>query len=126
MTMESKSFFKIINSNINKIDNLIYDFLNFSKYEGFKILNLSYIKADDLINETLFGLTLLINNKNAKIHTNFILSDENNYLYIDVEKIKLVMKNLIENALLYSSKKPEISVEILEDENNYIFKIADN
>ena len=121
-----KSFFKIINSNINKIDNLIYDFLNFSKYEGFKILNLSYIKADDLINETLFGLTLLINNKNAKIHTNFILSDENNYLYIDVEKIKLVMKNLIENALLYSSKKPEISVEILEDENNYIFKIADN
>lgn len=121
-----KNFFKIINSNINKIDNLIYDFLNYSKYEGFKILNLSYIKAEELINETLFGLTLLINNKNAKIQTNFILFDENHYIYIDVEKIKLVMKNLIENALIYSSKKPEINIEILEDENSYIFKISDN
>lgn len=121
-----KNFFKIINSNINKIDNLIYDFLNYSKYEGFKILNLSYIKAEELINETLFGLTLLINNKNAKIQTNFMLFDENNYIYIDVEKIKLVMKNLIENALIYSSKKPEINIEILEDENSYIFKISDN
>ena len=121
-----KNFFKIINSNINKIDNLIYDFLNYSKYEGFKILNLSYIKAEELINETLFGLTLLINNKNAKIHTNFMLFDENNYIYIDVEKIKLVMKNLIENALIYSSKKPEINIEILEDESSYMFKISDN
>ena len=121
-----KNFFKIINSNINKIDNLIYDFLNYSKYEGFKILNLSYIKAEELINETLFGLTLLINNKNAKIQTNFMLFDENHYIYIDVEKIKLVMKNLIENALIYSSKKPEINIEILEDENSYIFKISDN
>ena len=121
-----KNFFKIINSNINKIDNLIYDFLNYSKYEGFKILNLSYIKAEELINETLFGLTLLINNKNAKIQTNFMLFDENNYIYIDVEKIKLIMKNLIENALIYSSKKPEINIEILEDENSYIFKISDN
>ena len=121
-----KNFFKIINSNINKIDNLIYDFLNYSKYEGFKILNLSYIKAEELINETLFGLTLLINNKNAKIQSNFMLFDENNYIYIDVEKIKLVMKNLIENALIYSSKKPEINIEILEDENSYVFKISDN
>ena len=121
-----KNFFKIINSNINKIDNLIYDFLNYSKYEGFKILNLSYIKAEELINETLFGLTLLINNKNAKIQTNVMLFDENHYIYIDVEKIKLVMKNLIENALIYSSKKPEINIEILEDENSYIFKISDN
>ena len=130
-TIENKdenveNFFKIINSNINKIDNLIYDFLNYSKYEGFKILNLSYIKADELINETLFGLTLLINNKNAKIQTNFMLFDENNYIYIDVEKVKLIMKNLIENALIYSSKKPEINIEILEDENSYIFKISDN
>ena len=121
-----KNFFKIINSNINKIDNLIYDFLNYSKYEGFKILNLSYIKAEELINETLFGLTLLINNKNAKIQTNFMLFDENHYIYIDVEKVKLIMKNLIENALIYSSKKPEINIEILEDESSYMFKISDN
>ena len=26
----------------------------------------------------------------------------------------------------YSSKKPEINIEILEDENSYIFKISDN
>ncbi len=121
-----KTFFKIINSNINKIDNLIYDFLNYSKFEGFKILNLSYIKADELINETLFGLTLLTNNKNAKIQTNFDLFDENNYIYIDAEKIKLVMKNLIENALIYSSEKPEINVEIAEDNDTYTFRIADN
>ncbi|MCP1224116.1 cell wall metabolism sensor histidine kinase WalK [Sebaldella sp. S0638] len=121
-----KTFFKIINSNINKIDNLIYDFLNYSKFEGFKILNLSYIKADELINETLFGLTLLINNKNAKIQTNFDLFDENNYIYIDAEKIKLVMKNLIENALIYSSEKPEINVEIAENNDTYTFRIADN
>ena len=55
-----------------------------------------------------------------------MLFDENHYIYIDVEKIKLVMKNLIENALIYSSKKPEINIEILEDENSYIFKISDN
>ena len=121
-----KTFFKIINSNINKIDNLIYDFLNYSKFEGFKILNLSYIKADELISETLFGLTLLTNNKNAKIQTNFDLFDENNYIYIDAEKIKLVMKNLIENALIYSSEKPEINVEIAEDNDTYTFRIADN
>lgn len=120
------SFFKIINSNINKIDNLIYDFLNYSKYEGFKILNLSYIKSDDLINEVLFGLTLLISNKNAKINTSFSLFDKNDYIYIDVEKIKLVIKNLLENALVYSSQKPEIDIDILEDNDTYTFKITDN
>lgn len=122
----TKNFFKIINSNINKIDNLIYDFLNFSKYEGFKILNLSYIKADEFINDILFGLTLLINNKNAKIKTKFTLLDKGDFIYIDIEKIKLVIKNLVENSLIYSSEDPEINIEITENPDNYTFSISDN
>ncbi len=122
----SEHFFKIINSNIHKIENLLHDFLNYSKYEGSKILNLTHVKAEELINDILLSLTLLIKNKKADIETNFMLFDENHYLHIDSDKIKLVIKNLVENALIYSSKEPEINIEIIEDEETYTFRISDN
>ena len=122
----TEHFFKIINSNINKLDNLLHDFLNYSKYEGSKILNLTHTKAEDLVSEVLLSLSLLIINKEARIETNYILFDESHYMYIDSEKIKLVIKNIIENALIYSSEKPKINIEIIEDQKAYTFKISDN
>ncbi len=53
--------------------------------------------------------------------------DENNYIRVDFDKITMILKNLIENGIIYNkSETPEIKVKISEGQDRYNFSVSDN
>ena len=69
----------------------------------------------------------LIEKKKAKIIPTYIVKDSNYYISIDSEKIKTLLKNLIENAIIYNDKEsPEIYVVVEEGLNFIKYKVKDN
>ncbi|MBP9538534.1 MAG: HAMP domain-containing histidine kinase, partial [Leptotrichiaceae bacterium] len=107
--LELSSFFKIIYSNVSKIEALIHDFLEYSKYESSKILNKTSIDVNTFLNDVLNESRYLIKSKNSLITTDFSKLKSNNII-IDRERIAVILKNIIENAIIYNNKQPEIKI----------------
>ena len=78
--LELSSFFKIIYSNVSKIEGLIHDFLEYSKYESSKILNKTSIDVNTFLNDVLNESRYLIESKNPLITTYFSKLKSNNIL----------------------------------------------
>ncbi|MGM0508065.1 MAG: ATP-binding protein [Fusobacteriota bacterium] len=121
----SEKFMSIIDRNIKKMENLLEDFLNISKIENSKILNIYPVEVEVLLKEVFEDLSILIQKNDVKIKKEIKLRE--NYIKIDKKKIQTVLKNILENGIHYNnSKKAEIKISITEDNRNYIFKISDN
>ncbi len=125
--LELSSFFKIIYSNVSKIEGLIHDFLEYSKYESSKILNKTSIDVNTFLNDVLNESKYLIKSKNSLITTDFSKLKSNNII-IDRERIAVILKNIIENAIIYNNKQPEIKISFADSDINdcYSVIISDN
>ena len=125
--LELSSFFKIIYSNVSKIEVLIHDFLEYSKYESSKILNKTSIDVNTFLNDVLNESKYLIKSKNSLITTDFSKLKSNNII-IDRERIAVILKNIIENAIIYNNKQPEIKISFADSDINdcYSVIISDN
>ena len=125
--LELSSFFKIIYSNVSKIEGLIHDFLEYSKYESSKILNKTSIDVNTFLNDVLNESKYLIKSKNSLITTDFSKLKSNNII-IDRERIAVILKNIIENAIIYNNKQPEIKISFADSDINdcYSITISDN
>ena len=123
--LDLSSFFKIIYSNISKIEALIHDFLEYSKYESSKILNKSSVDINSLLNEIFLEMDFLIKSKNVLFNidsTNL----KSTIINIDKDKVKVILKNIIENAIIYNKKNPEININFSDSSNYYLIAIKDN
>ncbi|MGL4391878.1 MAG: sensor histidine kinase [Fusobacteriaceae bacterium] len=122
-------FLNIIYKNINKLENLISDFLNLVKIENNSFLNIQDIKISKIKNSLTENLNGLIKNKNAKInfHGKFSKEYSEEIIKIDFDKIILILKNLVENGIIYNiNQSPEINITFLEEEGKYKFIVSDN
>jgi two-component system phosphate regulon sensor histidine kinase PhoR len=45
---------------------------------------------------------------------------------IDLDKVILILKNLIENAIIYNKNTPEILVSVKEQFDRYVISVKDN
>ena len=48
------------------------------------------------------------------------------YITIDSDKVFSILKNLVENAIIYSNEEPKIKINLKEEEKKYIFSVSDN
>ena len=72
-------------------------------------------------------MEMLLKKKNASIEYEIDVLDENNYIRVDFDKITMILKNLIENGIIYNkSENPEIKVKISEGQDRYKFSVSDN
>ena len=121
-----KNFFEIIRSNVEKLENITMDFLNISKIESSKIINLAPVPFERVKDEVEKILNGKVKKSGAVIEYNLDLKDENNYMNIDFEKTVTVLKNLIENGIIYNNKVPHITVSIKEEDDRYRVSVKDN
>ncbi len=120
-------FFDIINKNISKMENMLIDFLNISKLEHSKMLNVYMVNEQKLFENVESTLRSLIEEKKAVIEKEVKLKNSYGFMEIDFEKISVLLKNLVENAMIYNNKRPKIKISLTEEENNgYIIKVEDN
>lgn len=122
-----KNFIGIVNRNIDKLEAIIGDFLNFQRIEANKIVSAYPTDIRLLTDKVIEGMDKIIEKKNAVIVKNYFVKDVNCFINIDGDKIKTLLKNLLENAIIYNDKeKPEINVVVEESRDFITFKVKDN
>ncbi len=122
-----KQFVKTIKNNIDKLENIIIDFLNITKIENSNLLHIEKIEVERLKKELETMLSERIKTSEAKIVYSFNLLDKERKIKVDLEKLLTILKNLVENAIIYKSDKiPEIEISIIETRNKYKIGVKDN
>ena len=87
-------------------------------------LKLNKFVISDLVNKINNDYKLDLENNNIKLEVITKLNDE--VIYIDGLKLKRIFSNLISNSIRYITSNGKITIEILKDDKDYIFKIKDN
>ena len=122
-----EKFLNVIKGNVEKLENIVLDFLNISKIENSNILNITQVSIDKIKNNIQATMEILLKKKNASIEYQVDVIDENNYIRADFDKITMILKNLIENGIIYNkSENPKIIVKITEGQDRYNFSVSDN
>ncbi len=122
-----KSFLRVVQKNIEKMENVIGDFLNLQKLENSKVLSKYPTNIKALFDEVLEGMTSIINGQNIKVSFKENMFSKDGFVNLDKEKIKIVVKNLIENAIIYNDKEEKYIEVGVEESRRYLrFSIKDN
>ena len=118
--------YKKVVSNISKqtdlMSNIIEDMLMLSRLENFKESQDLEINLKEKINEILELMRPLIIKKNISIITNC----ENIKYNADPMDIMKLLKNIIENAVIYSKNNSKIEINLLRTNKMIIFIVKDN
>ena len=122
-----KKFLNTIKTNVERLENIVLDFLNISQIENSNLVNISQVAVEKIKKELLEILSGKINEKGAKVDFLFNLTDGRDYLKVDSEKIFMILKNLIENGIIYNkNSEPEVIVKVDEKGDRYNISVEDN
>ncbi|WP_299527208.1 PAS domain S-box protein [uncultured Lutibacter sp.] len=121
---EAQEFLKNIRTGTLQMNHLIEDLLAYSRLERqeFEIRN---IALQPLINDLLVLLSGEIKEFNIQIKTSF---SEDFMLLADNNGLKLVLRNLLDNAIKFSSKgeNPQIEIGSSENSTHWLIFVKDN
>lgn len=121
------NFLNIINNNVIKLEGIVIDFLNISKIESSKILQIIPVEKSEIEKQLYDSLEGIINKKSANINFQWTLINKDDIINTDKEKLMMILKNIVENGIFYNNKEvPEIFLKIEEKEDRYLFEIKDN
>ncbi|WP_300330729.1 ATP-binding protein [Fusobacterium sp.] len=121
------NFLNIINNNVTKLEGIVIDFLNISKIESSKILQIIPVEKSEIEKQLYDSLEGIINKKGAKINFQWTLLNKDEVINTDKEKLMMILKNIVENGIFYNNKEvPEIFLKIEEGKDRYSFEIKDN
>lgn len=87
-------------------------------------LDKSLIQIKDLVHEINNDYKIELDNKGIEFTVVTDVDDE--YINIDLLKMKRVLSNMIQNSTRYLKDNGKISMEITKDKDNYIFLVSDN
>ena len=122
-----KRFLNTIKTNVERLENIVLDFLNISKIENSNLVNIAQVGVEKIKKELLEILSGKIDEKRAKVEFLFQLTDGRDYLKVDSEKISMILKNLIENGIIYNkNSEPVVTVKVIEKGDRYNISIEDN
>lgn len=93
-------------------------------YENSNDLNLSMIKIIDLKERILLDYKVDLSDKHIDLIINF--NDLNEYINIDINKIKRVFSNIISNSVRYINNNGKIIIDGKKIKDYYQFEISDN
>jgi len=120
---KEEHFLKIIHSESIRLSELIQDILSLSKVK--KDNNKAdLVNLRDDINRILDRQSLQIKEHNITVNKNYAGNEE---VTVNKEKINLVFRNLIKNAISYNKENGEIDIDVRHDEieNRIKFVIKD-
>lgn len=122
-----KKFLNTIKANVERLENIVLDFLNISKIENSNLINISQVGVEKLKKELLDILAGKINEKKAQVEFMIELTDRRDYLKVDSEKLSMILKNLIENGIVYNKNpQPKVTIKIIEKGDRYNIEVEDN
>lgn len=117
-------YFKILKENSNRMEELVSDLLIVSRIEQGKLLTkMEGVSLGDMIEDHLRKLDIFIKASNVEM----VFSAEKNLpkLLADVSQIKLIIENLLDNAIRYSKEKGKVKIYLKKEGRCLRFEIKD-
>ncbi len=120
---QQKEFIRRIHSSVEDITDLINDLLDLGKIEAGFDTRREPIRIDKILRNTLENLEVQMPEKQHILEVNI---DPNlPAVHGNPVRIRQMFDNLIGNAIKYTPSGKKISVDLLFEENQIIFKVAD-
>ncbi len=125
---EMKDYFlNVAKNNVDKLENITMDFLNISKLENSRVVNLTPVSFEKLKEDVERSIDGILTKKNGRAIYSVNLLDENGYMKVDFDKFTTILKNLMENGVIYNDKEePVVKVDIMELYDHYKVTVTDN
>ena len=117
----SALYLSFIKNGAKQMNTLVDDFQDFAFISGME-LHYSKFSPRELVQEIIAEQKLNIEAKGASI----ILDNFPKTLEADKLKIKRVFKNLINNAIKFSTGAPRIEINCIKIDNEFVFSVSDN
>jgi len=123
-TKKQKEHFVNCGKANDKMIDTINDLLNLTRIEEGKFLyKYSSAKIGDLVQEAIDSLRIDIERK--KLRATFQKPDNIPTLAVDSEKISIVIKNMLENAIKYSHTEGEIGISLAVSSKDVVLSVKD-
>lgn len=117
-------YFSIISQDTHKLTHLVGNILDFAKIEeGKKEYDFEETDMIEWLDQTVENFKKENLQREIKIHTR--VPDDVPLLSIDKNAMALAVNNLLDNAMKYSTKKNEVDVIVVKDDNNILIKVKD-
>ncbi len=116
---------KLIKRNAHNLHQFINKLLEFRKSEeGLSQLTLNNYNLTKNLSNWLGVYEPLLKKKNLDLVIQ--MSQKPVYIYCDLEKIQVIVNNLISNAINYSAENSTINIELSQDEEAVYLKVIDH
>ena len=117
-------YFSMISRDTNKLTNLVGNILDFAKMEeGKKEYEFEETDMIEWLDQTVENFRKENLQREMKIHTQFPADIP--HVSIDKNAMALVVNNLLDNAIRYSTSKNEIEIIVNKDDDNLLIKVRD-
>jgi len=114
-------FLKIINEEIDTLNNFLDEFLNFARIKSYKFKKIDII---NLLNDISKLLEAMTDNNNITLIKEF--NTKHKYIKGDINKMKSVFTNIILNSIEAIKKSGYIKIKVDDNENYILINIEDN
>ncbi|MFA7385789.1 MAG: HAMP domain-containing sensor histidine kinase [Candidatus Paceibacterota bacterium] len=122
---KQKKYIKNLRENIERITELVEDFFIASRIQEEKInLKREDVDLKKTTEDAISRFKIFAENLDVKIS---LQVDENiPFVFIDPSQIKLVIENLLDNAICYNKKNGQVNISITKKNSKVYFKIEDS
>ena len=122
---ERGEYLEIVHKNIQRLSRLVDDLLELSKLDAKQIKpNPENFSISELTQDVVLKFKPQAEKQHITIHTNFPSSIP--IVAADIGMIERALSNLLDNALIYTPEKGEVSVEVQEKDKEVSVKVSDN
>lgn len=125
LSEKQKEYIGIIQENNERMLKLVNDLLSVAKISEGKIKLLPrLVPFEEILKKVVSEFKIFARAHNTSINAG--IEDGLPPLFIDAEKIKIVLENLVDNAIKYSKGKGKIDIKLKTSNKNFLFQIKDN
>jgi len=120
-----KEYYSVILGDADNLSRLVGNFLDFAKIEdGKKQYDFEETDIAQWITQTITNIKIECHQKGIELNSR--ISADIPHMAIDKNAMKLVINNLLDNAIKFSSGKIVVEVIVERDEKNLFLKVSDN
>ena len=118
-------YFKILKENSGRMQELVFDLLIVSRIETATLpLKKKEISLTELVKELIKGFEPFAKASNVEIK--FLPEERLPKILADPSQIRLVIENLLDNAIRYIKDKGKAEIKLLKKAKNLYFEVKDN